>query len=134
MERLRRAATEGRIAAEELEQRLTAALRARTYGELEATVADLPRERERGGRAGLRRGAAGWALTAARSNPWMLLFAVPVIAFTVAMLLLMTIVWAATMVVVMVLGGRPRPPRGPWLYTRHHVVYGPRRGTRSYWA
>jgi hypothetical protein len=41
-ERLRKAATEGRLLAEELEQRLGAALSARTYGELDALVADLP--------------------------------------------------------------------------------------------
>jgi uncharacterized membrane protein YdbT with pleckstrin-like domain len=42
-ERLRQAAAEGRLFAEELEQRLGAALRARTYGELDEVVADLPR-------------------------------------------------------------------------------------------
>ncbi len=43
-ERLRKATAEGRLLAEELEDRLGAALRARTYGELDALVADLPRE------------------------------------------------------------------------------------------
>jgi hypothetical protein len=41
-ERLREAASEGRLMIEELEQRLEAALRARTYGQLEALIADLP--------------------------------------------------------------------------------------------
>jgi len=41
-ERLRKAATEGRLLAEEFEQRLASALRARTYGELDLLVADLP--------------------------------------------------------------------------------------------
>jgi hypothetical protein len=41
-ERLRQAAAEGRILAQELEDRLATALRARTYGELDAVVADLP--------------------------------------------------------------------------------------------
>jgi DUF1707 SHOCT-like domain len=41
-ERLRTAAAEGRLSAEELEQRLEVALAARTNGELEAVVADLP--------------------------------------------------------------------------------------------
>jgi DUF1707 SHOCT-like domain len=41
-ERLRRAAGEGRIVAEELEERLETAFSARTYGELDAVVADLP--------------------------------------------------------------------------------------------
>lgn len=42
-ERLRQAATEGRIMAHELEERLARALRARTYGELDLLVDDLPR-------------------------------------------------------------------------------------------
>jgi hypothetical protein len=41
-ERLRTAAAEGRLSAEELEERLEVALAARTHGELEAVVADLP--------------------------------------------------------------------------------------------
>ena len=41
-ERLRLAATEGRLLPEEFEERLGAALSARTYGELDALVADLP--------------------------------------------------------------------------------------------
>ncbi len=41
-EHLRDAAAEGRLLAEELEQRLGSALRARTYGELDSVVADLP--------------------------------------------------------------------------------------------
>ena len=41
-ERLRTAAVEGRLEPEELEQRLHAALRARTYGELNGLLADLP--------------------------------------------------------------------------------------------
>lgn len=41
-ERLRTAASEGRIGFDELEERLTATLSSRTYAELEAVVADLP--------------------------------------------------------------------------------------------
>jgi Flp pilus assembly protein TadB len=44
-ERLRHAAAEGRLLAEELEERLGKALKARTYGELDAVVADLPANR-----------------------------------------------------------------------------------------
>ena len=44
-ERLRKATGEGRLLAEELEERLEAAFSARTYGELDAVVADLPAER-----------------------------------------------------------------------------------------
>jgi hypothetical protein len=45
-ELLRRAAAEGRLLTHELEHRLAAALRARTYGELDPLVADLPRGRQ----------------------------------------------------------------------------------------
>jgi hypothetical protein len=50
-ERLRRATAEGRLHAHELEERLARALRARTYGELDDVVSDLPRDRvaRRGG-------------------------------------------------------------------------------------
>ena len=41
-ERLRKATAEGRLLAEELEERLEATFTARTYGELDAVVADLP--------------------------------------------------------------------------------------------
>jgi Domain of unknown function (DUF1707) len=41
-ERLRHATAEGRLTAEELEERLEALFAARTYGELDALVADLP--------------------------------------------------------------------------------------------
>jgi Flp pilus assembly protein TadB len=42
-ERLRQAAVEGRLEPAELEERLHTALRARTYGELDPLLADLPR-------------------------------------------------------------------------------------------
>lgn len=41
-ERLRHAAAEGRLLADELEDRIGAALSARTYGELDGIVSDLP--------------------------------------------------------------------------------------------
>jgi hypothetical protein len=41
-ERLRKAAVEGRLEPDELEQRLDAALRARTYGQLDRLLTDLP--------------------------------------------------------------------------------------------
>ena len=46
-ERLRNATAEGRLLASELEERLTTAFSARTYGELDALVADLPVARDR---------------------------------------------------------------------------------------
>jgi hypothetical protein len=41
-ERLRQAAVEGRLDADELEQRLHRALRAKTYGDLDGLLGDLP--------------------------------------------------------------------------------------------
>lgn len=138
VDRLRKAATEGRIAAEELEQRVTTALRARTYGELDATVADLPghglpRPRRETGR----RSARGFALTTVRANPWLLLFAIPALAVTAALLIAVMVVWTVVMAAAMVMGGHRRPPRGPWMYTRQRRPYGPPRSrprARSYWA
>jgi fatty acid desaturase len=73
-ERLRHAAVEGRLDADELEQRLHTAFRARTYGELDRLLADLPArplrvERPRGAArtafvVGLRVAAVLAALTA----------------------------------------------------------------------
>jgi DUF1707 SHOCT-like domain len=48
-ERLRKATAEGRLLAEELEERLEATFSARTYGELDAVVADLPSATSRPG-------------------------------------------------------------------------------------
>jgi hypothetical protein len=136
--RLHTAATEGRIAAEELEQRVSTALKARTYGELDATVADLPGHGLNGPRGDvrLRRSPGGFALSAVRANPWLLLFAIPALAVTAAMVIAVTVVWAVMMAVVMVLGGHRRPLRAPWMYARQRRGYGPPRrgGARSYWA
>jgi hypothetical protein len=134
IDRLREAASEGRIAAEELEQRVTSALKARTYGELDATVADLPGPSARGGLS--RRSTAGWAVSTVRANPALLLFVVPLLAVTTALLLAATMLWAVMLVVFMLVGGRRRVPRGPWTYTWHHYGGRPpaRRGSGSYWA
>jgi hypothetical protein len=134
--RLHKAATEGRIVAEELEQRVAHALKAQTYGELETTVADLPGPRPRQRSTPARRTTLGWALAGVRANPMLILFAIPVVAVTLAMMLAAAIIWMVLMAVVMVLGGRPRGPRGPWMYTRRGRGFGPPRrgGPRSYWA
>jgi hypothetical protein len=50
-ERLRQATAEGRLLAQELEERLATALRARTYGELDSVVADLPGSPVSGGQS-----------------------------------------------------------------------------------
>lgn len=133
VDRLHKAATEGRIVSDELEQRVSTALKARTYDELEATVADLPGPRSRG--PVQRRSSAGsLALSAVKANPMLLLFAIPALAVTTAMLLAATIVWAVLMVVLMMLGGRCGAHRPPWVYVRRHDLRPPRRGAGSYWA
>jgi hypothetical protein len=140
--RLHKAATEGRIAAEELEQRVADALKARTYGDLEQTVSDLPGPRPRSRRPPARRTPTSWALSTVRANPVLILLAIPVVAVTLAMMIAAAVVWMVLMVVLMVLGGGrrgPVGPRGPWMYTRRGRGFGPHRtGThspsRSYWA
>jgi hypothetical protein len=134
IERLRKAATEGRIAAEELEHRVTAALKARTYDELDATVADLPSPGPHRGRETARRSAPQWALSTVAHNPMLLLFAIPVIAVTAAMVLVATVMWAVLMVVVLVLGGRQRVGPPPWIHARRQAMRQVRRRTGGYWA
>lgn len=135
--RLHTAATEGRIGADELEQRVTDALRARTYADLDATVADLPAPRA-DRRPATRRSGGHWTLETIRANPWLLLFAIPAVSTAAAVLLAAMVVWAVVAVLVLALGGQRRLPQGPWMYTRHRGrIYGPpRRHPRgySYWA
>lgn len=117
---------------------MSSALKARTYDELDATVADLPRpgSPRAPGRRG--RSTGGWALATVRANPWLLLFAIPVLAVTMAMLIAATVVWMVLMIVVMVLGDRRHVPRGPWVYawqTDPRRSRGRRRsGPGRYWA
>jgi Flp pilus assembly protein TadB len=85
-ERLRNATAEGRLLAEELEQRLGTAFRARTYGELDALVADLP------GRPGARR-PGGVVRT------WVL----PALALSVAAAVLLAVIVAVVVIITGVL-------------------------------
>lgn len=127
VEQLHKAATEGRIASDELEQRVAKALKARTYGELEETVADLPRPRSRG-QAPVRHSAAGWALSTVRANPILLVLAIPVLAVTAAALIAATVVWTVLVLVVLMVGGRHRMGRPPWGYTHSQGWKGRRYG------
>jgi hypothetical protein len=122
-EQLRHAAAEGRLLSEELEQRLSTALRARTYGELDSVVADLPGDRpsRRGGsRAPARRRPSP-------PSPLMLAglaLAIPVIIALVvavaAVMLMLTIVWSVLALVTWRVVGHRHPLPSPWLfYTRH---------------
>ncbi len=122
-ERLRHAAGEGRLLAEEFEQRLATALRARTYGELDSVVSDLPGGRpSRGGHdvsaKGRRRGLPS-------PSPLMLaalVIAIPVIVAAViaAIVVLMTVMamWAVLALVTWRAFGNHGVP-GPWSVATH---------------
>src|SRR2546421_6832757 len=93
-DRLRAATAEGRLLAEELEERLEALFAARTYGELDAIVADLPREREQ---QRARHGPAFWVAVTA-SAVLVIAVAFAVIAagvFLVTGVLAVWLFWAA---------------------------------------
>jgi len=102
VDRLRAAAGEGRLAAHELEDRVGAALGARTYGELDVTVADLPglptgaRKRSRSRRA----------LALVRSHPALALVVIPVVAVVVALVAAIAAVSLVVMIALLVLGRR----------------------------
>jgi hypothetical protein len=125
VDRLHKAATEGRIASDELEHRVAAALKARTYAELEETVADLPRPRSHN--APVRHSTAGWAVSVVRANPILLVLAIPVLALTAAALIAATVVWTVMVLVVLMVGGRHRMGRPPWGSGRRYG-WGPARG------
>lgn len=112
-ERLRNAAAEGRLSAEELEHRLGAALSARTYGELDAVVADLPRDRT----VGPARGPRPIRLRPATVVALALLFPIAVAAVAAAVVAAVAVLttWAAVVVLAaLFLGPRGRALRGPW--------------------
>jgi hypothetical protein len=120
-ERLRQATMEGRLAAEELDERLGAALSARTYGELDAVVADLPSGRVEHPR---RRSSARGALSIASAHPIVTIAALPfllaAVAIVAAVVTGLATLWAVWVVFAWLAFGR----RG------HHV--GARR--RRHWS
>ncbi len=134
VDRLHRAATEGRIASEELEHRVSIALKARTYSELEATVADLPGLRPRP-RAGLerRRSVGGWAVAAVRTNPLLLVLVIPVLALTLAAVVTITVLWGVFVLLTMIFGGRRHPGTPPWIHAARGGV-GPMGGPLGPWG
>jgi hypothetical protein len=97
-ERLRAAAVEGRIDADELEERLHLALRARTYGDLRRLVADLPAGRSQRPQRSLGRMAFWVAVRVA-----VLLVAVAVI---VTVLIVTALWWIAATLLWLTLRGR----------------------------
>jgi Domain of unknown function (DUF1707) len=112
VDRLRTAAAEGRLAAHELEHRVTTALKAQTYGELDATVADLPgHQRERR--------PARRATGVLRAHPALLLVAIPVAMIVVAAVIAIAALWAAVTIAFFALGHHRRMMyRAPWMYRR----------------
>jgi Flp pilus assembly protein TadB len=100
-ERLRHAAAEGRLLANELEERLGKAFKARTYGELDAVVADLPVNRvARRSPTPLARPALVLAVALA---------AVAVIAFAILIITSLLAAWAAwAFIAWWMFGGRAR--------------------------
>jgi hypothetical protein len=117
-ERLRNATAEGRLLAEELEDRLGAAFSARTYRELDAVVADLPRDRM------LVAGPHRRTMVRFRSLPTLaLMIVIPVaLTLTAAVVLVIAMLFVAWAIVVglawLVLGHRARGLRGPWAVAR----------------
>ena len=107
-DRLRRATAEGRIHAHELEERLAKALRARTYGELDAVVSDLPADRIAKRE---RNGVSEWVRPAVA-----LAIAIPVALVAVAIVMAVALfvlsgVFAVWMLWVVL---------GWWMFGRHH--------------
>jgi hypothetical protein len=124
-ERLRQATGEGRLLAEELEQRLGALFRARTYGELDALVADLPS----GSHAPVRRGSR--PLARLRNVPAPALVVLVPLAMVIAIAAIMVVVtvfafWALMITIAWLALGRRRPYYPPMRYYRRgmHHAYG----------
>jgi hypothetical protein len=122
VDRLRKASAEGRLAAHELEHRVTTALKARTYSELDATVADLPADRKG------RRGGSQWAVSTVRAHPALLLVAIPIAMVVVAAVVAITVMWAAVMMIVLLLGHRGPMRGGPIGYAARRGLRPPPRG------
>jgi Domain of unknown function (DUF1707) len=110
VDRLRSAAGEGRLAAPELEHRVGTALAARTYGELDATIADLPGPRRQ------RR----TAVSALRAHPVLLLAAIPVVLVAVALLAAITVASLAIAAVLFIIGRRRTMYLGPGAFLLRH--------------
>ena len=119
VERLRTAAGEGRLTHDELDERLSRALTAVTYADLAAVLADLPTSRRPAPTLSRRRTVGARALSTVRANPFLLVFMIPLMAVTGAMLLAVAVTVVTLAAVVMLLGGghhvrRVRTRRGAW--------------------
>jgi hypothetical protein len=121
-ERLRQAAVEGRLEPDELEERLHTALRARTYGDLDPLVSDLPR------RSVARRRET-------RSVPvlaMVLVVRLVVLVLVVAALLTALAVSAAWWLLAMLVWLSLRAGRGPCHVRRRSAWHSPPRARRVY--
>ena|SRR5947207_8225163 len=110
-ERLQNATAEGRLLAEELEERLGAVFSARTYGELDAVVSDLPAPREPRPKTPL------WVK--ATFVLAVLLAVVAVLAMVALLFVGLAGAWVAWMVLAWVFFGRGRRI-GPMGHSRAH--------------
>jgi len=93
-ERLRDAAVEGRLETEELEERLQAALRARTYGDLDGVLADLPAKRVPRERRGTDVTPAAYAAVAVATRVLATLVLVTVVLAGVVLMAAWWLFWA----------------------------------------
>jgi hypothetical protein len=106
-DRLRHAAAEGRLLAEELEERMGSVFSARTYGQLDELVADLPAPREKPGHGFPLWARASFAVALA-------LAALVVVALTAVIIIGLASVWLVWVVLVWAIWGRGRHrPGGP---------------------
>jgi hypothetical protein len=125
-ERLRQATAEGRLTAEELEDRLATGFRARTYGELDALVADLPGPTP----ARTRRGQLAPRIST--RNPLAVAIAVPVALAVVAVVVFVLsgvlVGWLLWMAAGWWFVGHKRR-----VYHAHHARYGHSRDGRGSW-
>jgi len=117
-DRLRNAAADGRLLAHELEERVARALRARTYGELDSVVADLPAA-SRASRPTAPLARAGVAVA-------VVVLAVVVVAIAALVITGLLTVWACCVLIMWWCFGRRRGyryrrmlrPGGPWQVPR----------------
>jgi len=111
-ERLRKAATEGRLTTEELDERLSRALRAKTYGELDVLLADLPVKHAPAKR---RKSSAGQLAVSHPVTATVLgVAAITVAMAAVAIVAMIGTLWVTWWVFVWIFFGSPRHRYGRW--------------------
>ncbi|HYZ79957.1 MAG TPA: DUF1707 domain-containing protein [Solirubrobacteraceae bacterium] len=127
-ERLRHATVEGRLVAEELEERLESVFAARTYGELDALVADLPVPRaQRPHQPARQRGFAHWIVPVVVMAFVFPIVVAVVVAAAVFLLTGMFTVWVVWLAMAWFFFGHRRRVyhRGPPFSRRAYARRGP---------